>query len=595
VEARKLVEKEKTEREKAIEKLNEALSGESSGMYSTEEKQEDGSTIYYLHDKQTIEESQNVIKLTADAIGFSVDGGESYPYGFTIDGETITRLLYAEGINANYINSGALTIKDDDGNIIFSVDIDTKNAYINGDYVQIGGKSLEDRLTEIQNNSTALIISLDNDYQSISTDDEGNYTDFPDCKTTVTVMYGYEDVSADCSYSIAKSDGVEGTWDNDSRTYTVTGLSTDSGWVDITATYNVTFATTKRFRLQKVKSGSSYSLTPSVSTIKRMLDGTVAPAYIDFEASSYYSGTRGEYAGRFVIEESTDGETWTKKYESSADETSVHYSLYAFLADANGNYVADANGNFLAVQRLKEEIAIRCSLYLSNGTDTLVDREVVSIVDYAEAYSSEDIFNLLTDNGTVQGIYKVGNQIYINGEYIKANSITAEALNVEDLYALGATIGGWTISQKAIYKDITIDGTTYRVYFQPPNVTSGLDTWVLSCQTADDNGKFTGKSTFILFADGSAQFGNTKIGSDGSISFGKSKINADGSAQFGNTTIGSDGTISLTTSDGNTMSFSSAGLSFHTSSTLNVSDTLITTDLIKTGTVKYLKLEKYEE
>lgn len=105
--AKKLVEKEKTAREKAVEQLAQDLKT-SSGLFMTEEKLSDGSIIYYMHDKPTLEESMIVWKLTALAFGVSTDGGETYPYGFTVDGETITRLLYAEGINADYITSGTI-------------------------------------------------------------------------------------------------------------------------------------------------------------------------------------------------------------------------------------------------------------------------------------------------------------------------------------------------------------------------------------------------------------------------------------------------------------------------------------------------------
>lgn len=110
VKAKKLVDKERTEREKAVEQFAKDLS-ESSGLYVTTEKQPDGSTIYYMHDKQTLKESMIVWKLTALAFGISTDGGKTYPYGFTVDGETITRLLYAEGIDADYITSGTIDAK----------------------------------------------------------------------------------------------------------------------------------------------------------------------------------------------------------------------------------------------------------------------------------------------------------------------------------------------------------------------------------------------------------------------------------------------------------------------------------------------------
>ena len=115
ISARKLIKKERTARELAVEQLAKDLSN-SSGMFMTQEQQPDGSIIYYMHDKKTLAESMIVWKLTALAFGISTDGGKTYPYGFTVDGTTITGLLYAEGINADFITSG--TIDADKVNVI---------------------------------------------------------------------------------------------------------------------------------------------------------------------------------------------------------------------------------------------------------------------------------------------------------------------------------------------------------------------------------------------------------------------------------------------------------------------------------------------
>lgn len=106
--AEDLVEAEKTAREEAINNLNSSLA-DSSGMYTSDVKQSDGSTIRYLHDKPSLAESKNVIKITSEAIGISNDGGATYPYGFTLNGETITKYLYAEGIDADYITVGRIS------------------------------------------------------------------------------------------------------------------------------------------------------------------------------------------------------------------------------------------------------------------------------------------------------------------------------------------------------------------------------------------------------------------------------------------------------------------------------------------------------
>lgn len=141
--------------------------------------------------------------------------------------------------------------------------------------------------------SRAMIINLDNDYQAITTDYKGEYTTFPECHTTAQVLYGHTDISNDCTYNVQKSSGVVGSWNNSTHTYTVTALTTDVGWVDITANYLNTYSVTKRFDIAKLKGGipgetgakgdkgetgaSGRSITSSETTYQASNSGTVAP------------------------------------------------------------------------------------------------------------------------------------------------------------------------------------------------------------------------------------------------------------------------------------------------------------------------------
>lgn len=140
VTARNMVKQEKTEREKALEEFGKRIDS-ATGVYTTVETQEDGSQIFYLHDKPTLAESKAVWKMTSEAWGVSTDGGQTWNGGMTVDGDTIVRILTAVGLNADWINTGAITVKDKSGNIIFQVDMDTKKVIISGDHVQIGGKT----------------------------------------------------------------------------------------------------------------------------------------------------------------------------------------------------------------------------------------------------------------------------------------------------------------------------------------------------------------------------------------------------------------------------------------------------------------------
>lgn len=425
VEARRLVKKEQSAREKAVKKLEETLKN-SSGLYETSVAQEDGSTITYLHDKPTLAESKNVIKFTAEAIGVSNDGGKTYPYGFFLTGDLIAKILYAHGINADYIDTGALIVRDSDGNIIFQVDMDTKKVIISGDNVVIGGSSLPDKLTKMDNNIASaknMTFQLSNDMQTITSDADGNIPVFPTVATTAKVMYGSSDITNDCSYTITKSDSVTGSWDVDTHTYTVTGLSADNGWVDIKATYLINLSITKRFTISKQKkgedgkdgeSGRTYMVEPSCNVLKRGSDKTISPNFITFKA--YYrdgkSATRVPYKGRFVVEETADGNTWNTIYTSSTDEDTVTHYLYSILTNGSGQTVASSNGSTVGIPR--DVTNVRCKLYASGGTTTLMDMQSVAVVIDVDNLTQSQIVEILSNDGAWKGLYYKNGQLYIS-------------------------------------------------------------------------------------------------------------------------------------------------------------------------------------
>lgn len=435
VDARNLVEKEKNERKKAIENLQESLSV-GSGLFATYVQQEDGSTISYFHDKGTLKESKNVIKITSEAIGVSNDGGKTYPFGFELTGTMITKLLYAEGINADYIDSGALTVKEKGGNIIFQVNMDTNTVYMNPDILIIGDQTLTEKLTAMDDSiaeAKNMTMQLTNDYQSITTDADGNITGtFPTVTTTAQVMYGTNDVTNDCTYTITKSNNVTGSWSDSTHTYTVTGLSADNGWVDIKATYLRALSITKRFTVAKLKAGKNglqgekgdpgaegkpgrtYIIEPSCTVLKRGSDKVISPNFLEFNA--YYrdgdSATRYAYSGRFVIEETADGNTWKTIYTSSANETSIKHYLYTVLADGNGQTITDGNGTTLGIPR--DVTNIRCKLYAAGGTTDMLDMQSVAVVIDVDNLTQTDIVNILSNNGAWKGLYYKNGQLYIS-------------------------------------------------------------------------------------------------------------------------------------------------------------------------------------
>lgn len=417
--AKKIIENEKTAREQAVKKLENALAN-SEGLFETLEVLEDKSVITYLHDKPLLEESKVVIKLTSNAIGVSNDGGETYPYGFVVDGTLITRLLYAEGINANYIDSGALTVRDSDGNIIFQADMNTKKVYLDGSVQIGGGKSINDIEQTAENAMKAaalaknMTLQLSNEYQGISVDSNGNYGTFPSGVTTqAVVMYGTQDITADCSYTISKSDGVDGTWDISTKTYTVTGLNTDNGWIDIKATYLETLSVSKRFSVSKQYAGEkgeqgvpgrTYFIEMSADILKRGQDNKVSPNNIT--AKAYYrdgdKAERKEYKGRWKVQTSTDGSAYSNVLASIVDESEKSYTVGSLD---------------------RSVVYIRFILYEAGGNNNQLDIQTIPILIDVDALTHEEIFNLLTNNGFMKAIYKEGNQLYISFTYAKGGTL----------------------------------------------------------------------------------------------------------------------------------------------------------------------------
>jgi hypothetical protein len=435
VAARRLVEKEKNARELAIKKLQESLSV-GSGLFATYVQQEDGSTISYFHDKGTLEESKNVIKITSEAIGVSNDGGNTYPFGFQLTGTMITKLLYAEGINANYIDTGALTVRDKGGNILFQVDMDTKTVVINPDVLIVGNMTLSEKLKNMDENIASaknMTFQLSNDMQTITSDADGNIPVFPTVTTTAKVMYGSNDITNDCSYTVTKSDSVTGSWDVNTHTYTVTGLIADNGWVDIKATYLINLSITKRFTISKQKKGEdgkdgepgrTYMVEPSCNVLKRGADKNVSPNFLKFNA--YYrdgdSATRYAYKGRFVIEETTDGNTWKTIYTSSTDEDTVTHYLYTILTNSSSETISSSNGSTIGIPR--DVTNVRCKLYASGGTTTLMDMQSVAVVIDVAALTQEQIVEILSNDGEFKGLYYLNGHLYISFDALMGSAAT---------------------------------------------------------------------------------------------------------------------------------------------------------------------------
>lgn len=431
-ELRANLKRQKTEWDTAFDNLQETMKTKN-GLFPIHETMEDGSTILYFCDKPELSEATIVVKFSAAGWGMSTDGGKTWNSGWLVDGTMIAAILNVIGINAKWINAGALTVKDSDGKTIFEVDMDKKSVYMDPDTLTIGGMSLSKKLASMDENIASaknMTLTLSNEYQGITSDADGNIPTFPTVATTASVMYGSQDVTNDCSYTITKSDSIAGTWDNSTHTYTVTGLTADNGWVDIKATYLLTLSITRRFSISKQKAGAdgtpgrTYMIEPSCNVLKRSSGNTISPNFVQFK--SYYrdgdSATRTAYKGRFVIEETADGNTWNTIYTSSTDEDTVTHYLYSILTNGSGQTVASSNGSTVGIPR--DVTNVRCKLYASGGTTTLMDMQSVAVVIDIDNLTQEQIVSILTNDGAWKGLYYSNGRLYVSLDALLGGTVT---------------------------------------------------------------------------------------------------------------------------------------------------------------------------
>ena len=105
--------------------------------------------------------------------------------------------------------------------------------------------------------SSNVVIDLNNDNTSVPAGPDGSVSSFANAVTTASVYYGSADDSANWTFSQTYSSGLTATASNSNRTATVTALSTDSGYIDFTATRAGYATQTARFTVTKQKTGAT--------------------------------------------------------------------------------------------------------------------------------------------------------------------------------------------------------------------------------------------------------------------------------------------------------------------------------------------------
>lgn len=326
----------------------------------------------------------------------------------------------AEGIVANAVITGILSDKLG----LNYWNLDTGEFRLAADAFKVGDETVEDYINGKIDKAHTLTVQLSNEFQGIPTDANGDGGNYSDCYTNVQVFLDSTDITNDkeVTYTVTPDSSITGAWDSNEKRYTVTYLNSDSASVTITVTYS-NLQVTKKFSVSKIKQGDDgrvYMLEVSTLVIKQGEDDRYSPLNVTFSAF-YRDGTNAErisYNGRFVVSETTDGNNYVTKYTSSADQHSITYTPSS----------SDVKN-------------IRCVLYAAGGTTSALDMQGVAIVRDIDNLTQSEVFNILTNNGKLQGIFMKDGKLYINGSYIA----------VSDWSELSKTLSGFKLSAKRIY------------------------------------------------------------------------------------------------------------------------------------------------
>ncbi|MGI6069097.1 MAG: hypothetical protein ACOYBE_01590 [Blautia sp.] len=171
----------------------------------------------------------------------------------------------------------------------------------------------------------AVTAVLSNDSHTIPAGADGANGDYFGAETTISVYKGTTEISDEFTYTAVPSEGITGSLKG--RTYTVTDMTADSGYVDITGSKSGYPDITKRFNLSLSKAGwnaTAYWMLTNADVIFKNDDG-LDPQKVSITGKCK-TGTDSiaDYAARFEIYNNKEE---TPSYSSTVDETGCSYTV----------------------------------------------------------------------------------------------------------------------------------------------------------------------------------------------------------------------------------------------------------------------------
>ena len=380
--SKKDIEKKLSAYDVKLKQMNE-LAANTLGFFYTEEIQEDDSVITYRHDKPTLADSKVIYKTGVDGFFLSVDGGQTWKAGFDSNGDAVLNILYAIGIQSEWINTRGFTAKDNNGNTTLRIDADTGAVTLEVENFTLKSRTIEQIAKDVVDGTVQSNVTIPNYY--------GTY---------VPTLQNYP-ASEWKSEEYKKHDGSIFMNFSTSQVYMFSG--TDGTWQELDAKKIVNFERVFNALTDNGKQEGIY-----------MQNGHL---YIN---ASYIKS--GQISADLI----------NLKNINVTNSSGVS----TFAIDNYGNVTLRPNTFVLTNGDTIYSIAEnKASTALSNA-NRYTDN-ALSNLDIGKM-SKQEIINVLSDNSSNKGLYLSNGNVYMNADYINTGELAGWKVGYQKLSASGA-------------------------------------------------------------------------------------------------------------------------------------------------------------
>ena len=378
--AKKDAEKKLSAYDVKLKQMNE-LAANTLGFFYTEERQEDGSVITYRHDKPTLADSKVIYKTGVDGFFLSIDGGQTWKAGFDSNGDAVLNILYAIGIQSEWINTRGFTAKDNNGNTTLGIDADTGAVTLEVENFTLKSRTIEQIAKDVVDGSVRNV-TIPNYY--------GTYT---------PTLQNYP-ASEWKSEEYEKHDGSIFMNFSTSQVYMFSG--TDGAWRELDAEKIVNFERVFNALTDNGKQEGIYMqnghLYINASYIK---SGQISADLINLKNINV---TNSSGVSTFAIDNYGNVTLKPNTFALTNGDT-----IYSVAEDKASTALSNANR------------------YTDNA---LSDLDIGKM-------SKQEIINVLSDNSNNKGLYLSNGNVYMNADYINTGELAGWKVGLKKLSASG--------------------------------------------------------------------------------------------------------------------------------------------------------------